>query len=191
MELVEPIEAELRISGEGLKLSHEIAQKVIDGLNDDCRRVAELLLSKHSAYYLGRVFGVPIAMEGALKLKEVAYIHAEAYPAGESKHGPIALVEREFPTIFIYLGFLDEALESNIEEMKARGAHVVTVAQDDMIVGSIARYSNTIIRMPRAPLEVRLVTYAIPLQLIAYHTSVLKGLDPDKPRNLAKTVTVV
>ena len=190
-ELVEPVEAELRISGEGLKLSHEIAQKVIDGLNDDCRRVAELLLSKHSAYYLGRVFGVPIAMEGALKLKEVAYIHAEAYPAGESKHGPIALVERGFPTIFIYLGFLDEALESNIEEMKARGAYVVTVAQDDMIVGSIARYSNTIIRMPRAPLEVRLVTYAIPLQLIAYHTSVLKGLDPDKPRNLAKTVTVV
>ncbi len=190
-ELVEPVEAELRISSESLKLSHEIAQKVIDELNDDCRRVAEFLLSKHSAYYLGRVFGVPIAMEGALKLKEVAYIHAEAYPAGESKHGPIALVEREFPTIFIYLGFLDEALESNVEEMKARGAYVVTVAQDDMIVGSIARYSDTVIRMPRAPLEVRLVTYAIPLQLIAYHTSVLKGLDPDKPRNLAKTVTVV
>ena len=190
-ELVEPVETELRISSESLKLSHEIAQKVIDWLNDDCRRVAEFLLSKHSAYYLGRVFGVPIAMEGALKLKEVAYIHAEAYPAGESKHGPIALVEKEFPTIFIYLGFLDEALESNIEEMKARGAYVVTVAQDDMIVGSIARYSNAVIRMPRAPLEVRLVTYAIPLQLIAYHTSVLKGLDPDKPRNLAKTVTVV
>jgi glucosamine--fructose-6-phosphate aminotransferase (isomerizing) len=190
-ELVEPVEAELRISSESLKLSHEIAQKVIDGLNEDCRRVAEFLLIKHSAYYLGRVFGVPIAMEGALKLKEVAYIHAEAYPAGESKHGPIALVEKEFPTIFIYLGFLDEALESNVEEMKARGAYVVTVAQDDMIVGSIARYSDTVIRMPRAPLEVRLVTYAIPLQLIAYHTSVLKGLDPDKPRNLAKTVTVV
>jgi glucosamine--fructose-6-phosphate aminotransferase (isomerizing) len=130
-------------------------------------------------------------MEGALKLKEIAYIHAEAYPAGESKHGPIALIENGFPVIFIYLGFLDELLESNVEEMKARGAYIITVAQGDTTLSSIARYSNTIIKMPKAPLEARLVTYAIPLQLIAYYTSIMKGLDPDKPRNLAKTVTVI
>jgi glucosamine--fructose-6-phosphate aminotransferase (isomerizing) len=93
--------------------------------------------------------------------------------------------------VFVYLGFLDELLESNVEEMKARGAYVITVAQGDMVLGSIARYSNAVVKMPKAPLETRLVTYAIPLQLIAYYTSVMKGLDPDKPRNLAKTVTVV
>jgi glucosamine--fructose-6-phosphate aminotransferase (isomerizing) len=176
---------------QGLKMSHEVAQRVLEACTEVCKAIAVRLAEKQSAYYLGRVFGVPIAMEGALKLKEIAYIHAEAYPAGESKHGPIALVEEGFPVVFIYLGFLDEMLESNVEEMKARGAYVITVAQGDMVLGSIAKYSNAVVKMPKAPLEVRLVTYVIPLQLIAYYTSVIKGLDPDKPRNLAKTVTVI
>lgn len=176
---------------QGLKMSHEVAQRVLEACTEVCKAIAVRLAEKQSAYYLGRVFGVPIAMEGALKLKEIAYIHAEAYPAGESKHGPIALVEEGFPVVFIYLGFLDEMLESNVEEMKARGAYVIAVAQGDMVLGSIAKYSNAVVKMPKAPLEVRLVTYVIPLQLIAYYTSVIKGLDPDKPRNLAKTVTVI
>jgi glucosamine--fructose-6-phosphate aminotransferase (isomerizing) len=176
---------------QGLKMSHEVAQRVLEACTEVCKTIATRLAEKQSAYYLGRVFGVPIAMEGALKLKEIAYIHAEAYPAGESKHGPIALVEEGFPVVFIYLGFLDEMLESNVEEMKARGAYVIAVAQGDMVLGSIAKYSNAVVKMPKAPLEVRLITYVIPLQLIAYYTSVIKGLDPDKPRNLAKTVTVI
>ncbi|MCC6055914.1 MAG: SIS domain-containing protein, partial [Desulfurococcaceae archaeon] len=176
---------------QGLKMSHEVAQRVLEACTEVCKAIATRLAEKQSAYYLGRVFGVPIAMEGALKLKEIAYIHAEAYPAGESKHGPIALVEEGFPVVFIYLGFLDEMLESNVEEMKARGAYVIAVAQGDTVLGSIARYSNAVVKMPKAPLEVRLITYVIPLQLIAYYTSVIKGLDPDKPRNLAKTVTVI
>jgi glucosamine--fructose-6-phosphate aminotransferase (isomerizing) len=190
-ELTGSIDVDYRALVQGLKMGHEVAQRVLETCADACKAIAAKLVKKQSAYYLGRVFAVPIAMEGALKLKEIAYIHAEAYPAGESKHGPIALVEEGFPVVFVYLGFLDELLESNVEEMKARGAYVITVAQGDMVLGSIARYSNAVVKMPKAPLETRLVTYAIPLQLIAYYTSVMKGLDPDKPRNLAKTVTVV
>jgi glucosamine--fructose-6-phosphate aminotransferase (isomerizing) len=190
-EFVGAIDIDYRAMVQGLKMSHDIAERVLNACTDTCKAVAQMFASKQSAYYLGRVFGVPIAMEGALKLKEVAYVHAEAYPAGESKHGPIALIEEGFPVVFVYLGFLDEVIESNVEEMKARGAYVVTVAQGDNVFGSIARYSNVVIKMPRAPLEARLVTYAIPLQLIAYYTSIAKGLDPDKPRNLAKTVTVI
>jgi glucosamine--fructose-6-phosphate aminotransferase (isomerizing) len=190
-ELTGSIDVDYRALVQGLKMGHEVAQRALETCADACKAIAAKLVKKQSAYYLGRVFAVPIAMEGALKLKEIAYIHAEAYPAGESKHGPIALVEEGFPVVFVYLGFLDELLESNVEEMKARGAYVITVAQGDMVLGSIARYSNAVVKMPKAPLETRLVTYAIPLQLIAYYTSVMKGLDPDKPRNLAKTVTVV
>ncbi|MEM1609022.1 MAG: glutamine--fructose-6-phosphate aminotransferase, partial [Ignisphaera sp.] len=91
----------------------------------------------------------------------------------------------------VYIGFLDEHIEGNIEEMKAREAWIATIAPENMVHGSVARYSDTIIKMPRAPLETRLITYIIPLQLIAYYTAVAKGLDPDKPRNLAKTVTVI
>ena len=175
----------------GIKMSYEIAEKALSVSQEKAMAVANKLFQKHSAYYLGRVFGVPIAMEGALKLKEIAYIHAEAYPAGESKHGPIALVDKDYPVIFVYIGFLDELIEGNIEEMKAREAWIATIAPENMVRGSIEKYSNVVIEMPRAPLETRLITYAIPLQLIAYYTATLKGLDPDKPRNLAKTVTVI
>ncbi|MEL9940515.1 MAG: glutamine--fructose-6-phosphate transaminase (isomerizing) [Ignisphaera sp.] len=185
------IDVDAKAMMQGIKMSYEIAENILNTTQDIAKAIARKLVDKQSAYYLGRVFGVPIAMEGALKLKEIAYIHAEAYPAGESKHGPIALVEKDFPVVFVYIGFLDEHIEGNIEEMKAREAWIATIAPENMVHGSVARYSDTIIKMPRAPLETRLITYIIPLQLIAYYTAVAKGLDPDKPRNLAKTVTVI
>ena len=190
-EKIGSIDIDYRAMIQGIKMSYEVAEKALQICEDVSKYIAKALVNKQSAYFLGRVFAVPIAMEGALKLKEISYIHAEAYPAGESKHGPIALVEEGFPVIFVYIGFLDEAIEGNVEEMKARGAWIATVAPENMVHGSIARYSNIVVKMPRAPLEARLITYAIPLQLIAYYTSVSKGLDPDKPRNLAKTVTVI
>lgn len=185
------IDVDARAMIHGIKMSYQLAENILNSIGEVSKEIANKLKHKQSAYYLGRVFGVPIAMEGALKLKEIAYIHAEAYPAGESKHGPIALVEKGYPVVFVYIGFLDEAIEGNIEEMKAREAWIATIAPENMVHGSIARYSDEIIKMPRAPLETRLITYVIPLQLIAYHTAVAKGLDPDKPRNLAKTVTVI
>jgi glucosamine--fructose-6-phosphate aminotransferase (isomerizing) len=127
-------------------------------------------------------------MEGALKLKEVAYIHAEAYPAGESKHGPIALVEEGFPTIFI---FSDPATRektlSNVAEMKARGAYTIgTVpARSD-----IAKKLDIPVEVPDAGELTDPILHVIPLQILAYFTAVERGYDPDKPRNLAKTVTV-
>lgn len=190
-ERISTIDVDAKAMVQGIKMGYEIAEKILNTTQEISKKVAGKLMYKQSAYYLGRVFGVPIAMEGALKLKEIAYIHAEAYPAGESKHGPIALVERDYPVIFVYIGFLDELIEGNIEEMKAREAWIATIAPENMANRSIARYSDMIINMPRAPLEAKLITYIIPLQLIAYYTATAKGLDPDKPRNLAKTVTVI
>jgi len=140
-------------------------------------------------YYLGRGLGVPIAMEGALKLKEIAYIHAEAYPAGESKHGPIALIEKDFPVLFIVLS--DENSENilgNIMEMKARNALTIGLIPEDFKkFEEILDYS---IKMPTHNYILAPITYTPILQLLAYYTAVKRGYDPDKPRNLAKTVTV-
>jgi len=142
------------------------------------------LANKNNAYYLGRGLGVPLAMEGALKIKEIAYIHAEAYPAGESKHGPIALVENGFPIVFINDGELVDELEKNLQEMKARGGKTYSIsvnkrlnfADTEILVNTDEKLSSLAI----API----------IQLIAYYASVKRGYDPDKPRNLAKTVTV-
>ncbi len=141
-----------------------------------------------NSYYLGRGAGLGVAMEGALKMKEIAYIHAEAYPAGESKHGPIALVESEFPVIFVSLGEIDkELIESNIEEMKARDAITIAIAPH----GTEFRSLDYLIEIPRLHPYVLTIPAVIPLQLLAYYVAVDRGHDPDKPRNLAKTVTVV
>ncbi len=151
--------------------------------------LANTLSMKHSAYYLGRGLGVPIAMEGALKLKEIAYIHAEAYPAGESKHGPIALVEDGFPVLFIVLDDENkESVEGNIMEMKARNAYTIGLVTEgnDEIVEKL----DYIFVLPKQSYIISPITYTPILQLIAYYTSVKRGYDPDKPRNLAKTVTV-
>jgi len=152
--------------------------------------ISRNLSEKNNAYYLGRGIGVPLSMEGALKLKEVAYIHAEAYPAGESKHGPIALVNEDFPVIFSILN--DENVEpllGNVMEMKARGAYTVGLVPRDRV--SMFRDSlDFILEMPSIDYRVAPIIYAVPMQLIAYYTAISRGYDPDKPRNLAKTVTV-
>jgi len=153
------------------------------------KKLGEEMAVASNAFYLGRGIGLPIAMEGALKLKEIAYIHAEAYPAGESKHGPIALVEPGFPVVFLV--FEDEwkrHMLGNIEEMKARGAYTIGVIPKG--ADFIRERLDKAIIVPKLEPVVGTIVYAVPLQLIAYYAAVARGYDPDKPRNLAKTVTV-
>ena len=152
-------------------------------------RVARGLKDYAHCLYLGRGINMPIAYEGALKLKEISYIHAEAYPAGEMKHGPIALVDREMPVIAIaprdpwY-----EKMISQIEQAKARGGTVVAVATDGD--ETLPKLADHILWVPETPWMLGPVTTTIPLQLLAYHIAVLRGADVDQPRNLAKSVTV-
>lgn len=149
--------------------------------------MAERIYASQSLYFLGRGLGVPLAYEAALKLKEISYIHAEAYPAGESKHGPIALVEKDFPVFFIVSGDSFEEIASNVAEMNARGAMTVALAPERLKEKLGAR---VLFRVPEtSPL---LEPYALtpPFQLLAYYTAVRRGFNPDRPRNLAKTVTV-
>lgn len=168
----------------------KIASNILEGVGYEALRLSSRIHMKSSMYYLGRGFGLPVAMEGALKLKEIAYVHAEAYPAGESKHGPIALVEKDFPVLFTVLSKDEgELIKSNIEEMKARGAQIVVVSPKN--VEDVFTLADVSFRMPASHEVAAAVTYVIPLQILAYHTAVRRGLDPDKPRNLAKTVTVV
>lgn len=150
----------------------------------EARLLGEELAIKTNVYYLGRGLSLPLAMEGALKIKEIAYLHAEAYPAGESKHGPIALVEKGFPVVFINTGEFIEELQNNVQEMKARRAKTYAI--------SVNRKLGTDKEIVLSVNDERLSIFSIiPLiQLIAYYASVKKGYDPDKPRNLAKTVTV-
>lgn len=175
---------------EALKKLPDVATSIIKLSEGVTRNLAKRMASTQSAYYLGRAFGYPISAEAALKIKEVAYVHAEAYPAGESKHGPISLVSQGFPVLFTIVGELDDLVEGNIEEMKARGAYIATVLPSDRITSVIANNSDLIISLPRISMEVSLVTYVIPYQLLAYYTALERGFNPDKPRNLAKTVTV-
>ena len=168
----------------------DYVSSTISATEPRARSLASLISSKQNAYYLGRGLGLPVSMEGALKLKEVAYIHAESYPAGESKHGPIALVDEGFPVFFTILGSNDgELIVSNVEEMKARGALTIAVIPSNL--DRIHKYFNYAFIMHPVPYEVAPSLYIIPHQLLAYYTAVTLGYDPDKPRNLAKTVTVV
>ena len=153
-------------------------------------RLAERFADKHHALFLGRGALYPIAMEGALKLKEISYIHAEAYPAGELKHGPLALVDHDMPVVAVAPNNdLLEKLKSNLQEVRARGGELIVFADPE--AGIHASDGVTVIEMPRhvtyfqAP-----AVYTIPLQLLAYHVAILKGTDVDQPRNLAKSVTV-
>ena len=144
---------------------------------------------KHNALFLGRGAQFPVAMEGALKLKEISYIHAEAYPAGELKHGPLALVDASMPVIAVAPNNeLLEKLKSNLQEVRARGGELIVFA--DAKVGMISSPGVTV--LPAAPTEdsIAPIIFSIPLQLLAYHVAVLKGTDIDQPRNLAKSVTV-
>jgi glucosamine--fructose-6-phosphate aminotransferase (isomerizing) len=139
--------------------------------------------------YLGRGINYPIALEGALKLKEISYIHAEGYPAGEMKHGPIALIDETVPVIVVAPD--DELFEktvSNLQEVAARGGQVILIsdAAPEKVGCTLAAH----IQMPKVAAFVAPMLYAVPIQLIAYHTAVLMGTDVDQPRNLAKSVTV-
>jgi glucosamine--fructose-6-phosphate aminotransferase (isomerizing) len=150
--------------------------------------IAERIKDKKDVFFIGRGLSYPIAMEGALKLKEISYIHAEAYPGGELKHGPISLIEKGVPVIA--LAPKDEAhakMQGNVKEVKARGAHVISLTDSR----DIKAEADETIEIPAVSDE-RLYPFSLilPLQLIAYHTSVLRGINPDRPRNLAKSVTV-
>jgi glutamine---fructose-6-phosphate transaminase (isomerizing) len=166
---------------EKIKLALETNEKVI--------AIAQKYKDASDALYLGRGYNFPVALEGALKLKEISYIHAEGYPAAEMKHGPIALVDETLPVVFVATkDSYHEKIVSNIQEIKARKGKVIAVVSsgDDVIAGM----ADDIIEVPEADELIAPVLSTIPLQLLAYHIGVAKGYDVDKPRNLAKSVTV-
>ncbi|MCK8515237.1 glutamine--fructose-6-phosphate transaminase (isomerizing) [Methylonatrum kenyense] len=156
-------------------------------LEGDIQAMAEHFADKHHALFLGRGAQYPVAMEGALKLKEISYIHAEAYPAGELKHGPLALVDADMPVVAVAPNNeLLEKLLSNLQEVNARGGELFVFADQTVEVGEVQHHLPVVsVDDELAPL-----IYTVPLQLLAYHVAVLKGTDVDKPRNLAKSVTV-
>ena len=180
---------------EEVRISREIA--ALPGLlnaalaiDDAIRELAEELADSQSAIFIGRGTMFPLALEGALKLKEISYIHAEGFPSGELKHGPIALVDKKLPVIVCApSGPLFDKTVSNIEEVKARGAKVLLISDADGVAEAGAGLWKTLV-LPRVDPLLAPILYAVPLQLLAYHTAVVKGTDVDQPRNLAKSVTV-
>ena len=151
--------------------------------------LAEQFVEKRHCLFLGRGEQYPIAMEGALKLKEISYIHAEAYPAGELKHGPLALIDDEMPVVAIAPNnALLEKLKSNLHEVRARGGRLYVFA--DFQAPMDEADGVTVIKLPETDDLIDPFVFTIPLQLLAYHVAVLKGTDVDQPRNLAKSVTV-
>jgi glutamine---fructose-6-phosphate transaminase (isomerizing) len=164
-------------------LSHALS------LEPQVERWAERFSGKHHALFLGRGMHYPIALEGALKLKEISYIHAEAYPAGEMKHGPLALVDKDMPVVAIAPNdALLEKLKSNLQEVRARGGELYVFADADSQIPP--GDGVQIIRMPEHAGYLSPIIHTLPLQLLAYHAALVKGTDVDKPRNLAKSVTV-
>jgi glucosamine--fructose-6-phosphate aminotransferase (isomerizing) len=152
--------------------------------------LAERVARARDVLYLGRGGCFPIALEGALKLKEISYIHAEGYAAGEMKHGPIALIDSNVPVISIApSGPLFEKTASNLQEAAARGGQVI-VLSDEAGAARLRGIATQTIVLPTVDPFVAPILYAIPVQLLAYHVAVLKGTDVDQPRNLAKSVTV-
>jgi glucosamine--fructose-6-phosphate aminotransferase (isomerizing) len=169
----------------------DIVSETISRNEELARRLAGLMYDKPSLLFLGRGVSIATAEEGALKLKEIAYNHAEAYSAGESKHGPIALVQEDYPVIFVAPD--DETrnrMIGNIMEMRARGASIVSViSKDDKELASLSKHVFTIPEQIEA--EFSTMIFVVPLQLFSYYMALKKGYDPDKPRNLAKSVTVL
>jgi glutamine---fructose-6-phosphate transaminase (isomerizing) len=158
-------------------------------LDEQTRELAERLFERRDVLFIGRHTGYPVALEGALKLKEISYIHAEGYPAGELKHGPIALVEEGVPVVAVATAcHVYPKMLSNIQEVKARGAEVVAiVTEGDSEIRGLADH---VLEVPATPELLSPVVVAVPLQLFAYHVAKLRGCDVDQPRNLAKSVTV-
>ncbi|MGP9498225.1 MULTISPECIES: glutamine--fructose-6-phosphate transaminase (isomerizing) [unclassified Halomonas] len=166
----------------------DICQQVL-ALDSQIEQLSQAFAEKHHALFLGRGAHYPIALEGALKLKEISYIHAEAYPAGELKHGPLALVDSEMPVISVAPNDdLLEKLKSNLQEVRARGGQLFVFADEN--VGIKPHDNIRVIELPHIHEALAPLLYTLPLQLLSYHVAVLKGTDVDQPRNLAKSVTV-
>jgi glucosamine--fructose-6-phosphate aminotransferase (isomerizing) len=182
--------------------SYDAGRRIIDQLeqlpdqvvraletNDEVKRIAGRYGECDNFLYLGRQYNFPTALEGALKLKEISYIHAEGYPAAEMKHGPIALVDEHTPSVFVIpKGHVYDKVLANLEEIKARGGPIIAVVgESDQHVAELA---DEVIRVPEVEPFLQPIVNSIPLQLLSYHIAVLRGCDVDKPRNLAKSVTV-
>jgi glucosamine--fructose-6-phosphate aminotransferase (isomerizing) len=179
---------------EALLLTREMAQlpekveRVLANI-DTMKAVAEEFKDAPNVLYLGRGSNFPVALEGALKLKEISYIHAEGYPAAEMKHGPIALIDNRMPVVFVVpKDAIYEKVISNIQEVRARKGRVIAIAnEDDTEIEHLAEF---VIRVPRTYGYFGPIVNVIPLQLLAYHIAVARGCNVDQPRNLAKSVTV-
>ena len=168
-----------------------IPEKMKEALkaNEQIAQMAKIFTYAHNCLYLGRGYCYPVALEGALKLKEISYIHAEGYPAAEMKHGPIALIDSEMPVFVIATrNGMYEKLISNIQEVKARQGRVIAlVTKGDTKIRDLA---DEVIELPETMECFEPLVVSVPLQLLAYHIAVCKGKDVDQPRNLAKSVTV-
>ena len=165
----------------------EMVQSILDDA-EHIKNIATHFIDSEHFLYLGRGYQFPVALEGALKLKEISYIHAEGYPAAEMKHGPIALIDENMPVVFIVTDKGYKKIVSNIQEVKARGGRVIIVTSAN--TNDLYQYSDHIIKIPSTENALMPIITTIPLQLLAYYIAVLKGCDVDQPRNLAKSVTV-
>ena len=172
---------------EELEKLSDFVKKILDDGN--IKKIAEIYYKKNNFLYLGRGINFPVALEGALKLKEISYIHAEGYPAAEMKHGPIALIDEDMPVVVIAKknGVYDKIL-SNIQEIKARKGKLIAIADENDL--DIKNKVDHVIYVPKTIEELEPIVNVIPLQLLAYYIADLRGCNPDKPRNLAKSVTV-
>ncbi|MHA1916742.1 MAG: glutamine--fructose-6-phosphate transaminase (isomerizing) [Candidatus Ranarchaeia archaeon] len=182
---------------EALEQTPQIVADLINSEESHIERIAKKIAKKQSAFFLGRGISTTTAMEGALKLKEIAYVHAEGYPAGESKHGPIALIEKGFPVIVVAPpGGTYNHIQGNIQEMKARGAEIITITEEGHAAEEMAGMSHHVIKIPKPiatedfPELLTAITYITPLQLLAYYAAISRGFDSDFPKNLSKSVTV-
>jgi glucosamine--fructose-6-phosphate aminotransferase (isomerizing) len=172
-----------------LRAMPHLITRMVDEVEGPMQRIARHWKGAEFFLYLGRHVGLPICLEGALKLKEVSYIPTDAYAAGEMKHGPIALLDENTPVVCVATDspVLDKML-SNIAEVRARGAHVIAVASEGS--GRVAEYAEEVVEVPRTDWLLQPLLAVIPLQLLAYEIARARGLNVDQPRNLAKTVTV-
>ncbi|MDD5464561.1 MAG: isomerizing glutamine--fructose-6-phosphate transaminase, partial [Candidatus Moranbacteria bacterium] len=171
-----------------LKRIPKLITKILEE-NAEIKKVAKKYAKYTDFLYLGRKYNFPIAIEGALKIKEISYVHAEGYPTGEMKHGPIALIDADFPSIFIATkDSVYEKTISGMQEIKARGGKIIAIATEGD--NEIKRIADDVIYIPKTLEMLTPLVSVVPLQLFAYYVGVAKGLDVDKPRNLAKSVTV-